>query len=434
MSRSKHARARSPITYGDACDALTAALAPGARGEMLDALLGAGDFDDACTRLRSAMRSHVFPVAGGRLALRRVVQSFDERTRRAGLHVLESWDYRAKRFADDIAPVLMLEHCALRSVAEERRRAAVAVMLDHYFLSILGLIVARAWDGGDPNENLSRADDLLAMLHGEGGSGTRFVDDAPSLLLLAVSHYHPEEHAYDALLRNAELLEGRHRRHLAMAGAAALGSHLRWGLRYMYRADVGDMRADNTIDYPWLVYSLLTLAREHLDGAGSDASDDDRVRVAECLLNGVTADPWFVFGRTPEWLPSQQAQHGELRDLFHEHRDALAGEFTHHQPNAKAYTPLGFTCNFLCNALVGLVAVELAEPGPHPGLNDLFTRTPRTSWAPGAVERHARRLTDYARGGAGSTNTAALIVYDPYEAAHSYNAAMTVMRQPRAVS
>src|SRR6476469_9537995 len=150
-------RPRTEITYRDACELLEHALADGIRPRILDALEGNDDFARSTTMLRAAMRSHIFPTTGEPLRLHRIVQSFDTRARRAGLHVLESWDYVAQRFADEITPVLMLDRATLDDIPSHKRRAALSVLLDHYFMSVLGLIVARAWDEGDPNENLTRA-------------------------------------------------------------------------------------------------------------------------------------------------------------------------------------------------------------------------------------------------------------------------------------
>src|ERR1043166_4535893 len=174
----RHITQRAPveITYGSACELLEGALDAGTLGRILDAIEASGDFDTACLALRSAMRSHIFPTDGDPVALHRIVQSFDSRARRAGLHVLESWDYRAQRFADEILPVLMLDRCALSDVPADRRRDALSVLLDHYFVSILGLVAARAWKDGDPNENLDRVNHLLAVLNGGDGTSTRFVD------------------------------------------------------------------------------------------------------------------------------------------------------------------------------------------------------------------------------------------------------------------
>src|SRR5437868_307587 len=98
---------RADLTYAAACDALAAVLRGDTRRHILDALPIADDIERACERLRAAMRSHVFKTADGDVRLNRIVQSFDQRTQRTGLHVLESWNYREHRFADDIVPVLM---------------------------------------------------------------------------------------------------------------------------------------------------------------------------------------------------------------------------------------------------------------------------------------------------------------------------------------
>jgi hypothetical protein len=249
----RQARQRTEITFGDACELIEEALAHGARPRILDALDVDSGFAESCDRLRGAMRSHIFPTTGEPLRLNRVVQSFDTRLRRAGLHVLESWDYVAHRFAPDITPVLMLDRCALDRLRPEQHRGAMSVLLDHYFLSVLGVIVARAWDDGDPNENLDRAERLLYALQECDGSGRRFAGDVETLLLMAVSHYHPEEHAYEHLVRSFDALEGVHRSRMAAACAAVLASHLRWGMRFMYGRDVSRMRDDNVVDYPFVV-------------------------------------------------------------------------------------------------------------------------------------------------------------------------------------
>src|SRR4051812_22849605 len=233
---------RTEITYASACELLEHALSDGLRPRILDALTAHGDFQQSAVALRGAMRSHTFPTGGEPLRLQRIVQSFDTRARRAGLHVLESWDYVAQRFASEITPVLMLDRCALDHMAHERQRAALSVLLDHYFMSVLGLIVARAWDEGDPNENLDRTTTLLRALQGSDSSNCRFVDDVETLLLTSVSHYHPDEHAYELIARRFDVLTGAHRRRMALACAAVLGGHLRWGLRFMYRRDIPSMR------------------------------------------------------------------------------------------------------------------------------------------------------------------------------------------------
>ncbi|MCA0374246.1 MAG: hypothetical protein LCH84_01170 [Gemmatimonadetes bacterium] len=418
----------SNISYADACELLEHALADGMRSRILDALLAHDDVRASASALRAAMRAHTFPTGAAPLHLHRVVQSFDTRARRAGLHVLESWDYVAHRFAADITPVLMLDRCALDDVPPARHRTALAVLLDHYFLSVLGLVVARAWDEGDPNEHFDRATALLHRLHGPEGSPCRFVDDVETLLLTAVSHYSPDEHAYEVLARRFDALTGARRRRMARACAAVLGGHLRWGLRFMYGRDVGRMRADNIVDYPLVIYGVLQCLRDVDDAHTADTDDLEHARTIEALLNGLSADPTFATGRTPPWLRTHQDEHAELRARLLDTREALLDAVATHTSSPRAYSPLGFTANFLCNTVVAMVAAALDASAPQPSLNALFTGLPRDGHTAADAEQQARTLMGYAVHNR-VDGAAPLIVYDPYEAAHAFSMTCTALRQ-----
>jgi len=324
--------------------------------------------------------------------------------------------------------VLMLDRCALDHVSLDRQRGMLSVLLDHYFMSVLGLVVARAWDEGDPNENLERATALLDALQGRDGGNCRFVDDVETLLLTSVSHYHPDEHAYELLARRFDALNDAHRRRMALACAAVLGGHLRWGLRFMYRRDVALMRDDNVVDYPFVIYGLLNLLRDYDAERSTGVDGFEHARTVEGVLNGLSADPAFATTKTPRWLRSHQEEHAELRDRVLDNRDALLADFVSHQPTSRSYSPLGFDANFLCNTVVAMVATALAEPGPHPSLNALFTRLPLDGATPSDAERQARALMRYAVGNRVSTE-APLIVYDSCEAAHAFNVTSSVLRQ-----
>ncbi len=418
-------RSLPPITYEGACDLIEDALRNRTRTRILDEVQARDDFADAWRALRGAFRSHTFSVGSGEaLRLQRIVQSFDTRARRAGLHVLESWDYTEQRFAAEITPVLMFDRCTVHDLPADRQRHAMAVLLDHYFMSVLGLVAARAWDEGDPNVNLTRAAELLSALHGPDGSGCRFVDDVETLLLTCVSHYHPEEHAYSTLVASFDALDEAHRRRMALACAAVLGGHLRWGLQFMYRRDIGLMRDDNVVDYPFVVFALVTLLREYSAMQSAGTADDDRSRIVEGILSALSADPLFAVGRTPAWLADRRDDHVIARDMLLGHRGAVLEDIRRHQPSTHTYSPLGFDANFLCNTVVAMVATELREPGPHPSLNVLFTRHVPSEVGLDGAERHARALMRYALGNRVAASQAPLITYDPYSAAHSYN--MTV--------
>ncbi|MBY0489656.1 MAG: hypothetical protein K2R93_07415 [Gemmatimonadaceae bacterium] len=426
MTRHKHQR--SDITYASACDLLEHALRDGLRPRILDALTEMDDPRQSAIALRNAMRSHLFPTDAEPLRLQRIVHSFDTRARRAGLHVLESWDYVAHRFAPDITPVLMLDRCALDQVPAGRQRAALAVLLDHYFLSILGLLVVRAFEEGDPNENIDRATALLRALHGRDRSNCPLVDDVETLLLSSISQYSPDEHPYEVIARRFDVLTDDRRRRMAHACAAVLGGHLRWGMRFMYRRDVALMRADNVVDYPLVIYGVLNCLRDFEVERSADADGVEHARTIEALLNGLSADPSFATNKTPQWLRTHQADHAELRERVLDNRDALLEAFDAHQPSSGSYSPLGFDTNFLCNTVVAMVATAVANDGPQPSLNALFTARPRDDTASAETERYARALMGYAVGNRVASE-APLIVYDPYEAAHAFNSTRTILRQ-----
>lgn len=426
----RHTRPHSEITYASACELLEHALSSGMRQRILDALTGDNDVRESVAALRAAMRAHTFPTGADPLRLHRMVHSFDTRARRAGLHVLESWDYVGHRFATDVTPVLMLDRCTLDDVAPSRHRAALAVLLDHYFLSVLGLVVSRAWDDGDPNENLDRATSLLHLLHGKDSSSWRLVDDVETLLLTAISQYSPDEHAYDVVAHRFDALTGARRHRMALACAAVLGGHLRWGMRFMYGRDVAQMRADNIVDYPLVIFGVLHCLRdfERERAAGTNNIDGiGHARTIEALLNGLSADPTFATGRTPQWLRMHHAEHAELRERLLDTRDALLDAAAAHVPSPRAYSPLGFTVNFLSNAVVAMVATALDADGPQPALNALFTALPQDGQSAADAERQARTLMSYAMRQR-LDSKAPLIVYDPYEAAHAFNMTCAVLR------
>lgn len=428
---SKRRKHQQPeITFAGACDLMESALSDGLRPRLLEALSADGDFSAGVSALRRAMRSHTFPTGNGAgpLRLDRLVQRFDARARRSGLHALESWDYVAHRFASEITPVLMLDRCALDGVPIERRHAALAVLLDHYFLTLLGLVVTCAWAEGEPNANLDRATGLLHLLQGRDGGPCRFVDDVETLLLVAISHYSPDEQAYEVMAQRFDALTDARRRRMAHACAAVLGGHLRWGLRFMYRRDLGLMREDNVVDYPLVIFGLLNLLRDFEAERSAGVGGLAHARTVEAVLNGLSADPAFAAGKTPAWLRTQQAEHREMRERLLDHRDALLEGLAAHEPSARAYTPLGFDANFLCNAVTAMIATALAEEGPRPTINALFTGLSPDSQRSADAERQARALMGYAVRNRVAAD-APLIVYDPHEAAHAFNMVRAMLRQ-----
>lgn len=418
-------RGRSDITFADACAELSAVLQPGVRPRIIDALALDDDVDRGMQRLRSAMRTHSLPAVGGPIKLASVIGAFDARARRMGLHLMSTWDYRAHRFSGDNTAVLMLDRCALHQTPAATHRHTAAVLLDHYLATVLGLIASRAWEEGDPNENLARAGVLLAELQSGDSSGCQFAADIETLLLVAVSQYHPEEGAYERLADDLDSLAGSSRLRMALACAGALGGHLRWGLHHMYGRDVGRMRDDNVIDYPLVVFALATLAKAY-------AEDRSNATIVEGLLNGLSADPRFAVGRTPSWLRTYRESHAETRELVLSMRDALLEDVQQFLPSPRQHSPLGFDCNFLCNALVAMVVTAAIRTGATPPINAMFTRDPLPGWTLDATALFGHTLAAYAIATRQAEDRAPLVTYDPRDAAHAFNVTTTVLREASA--
>jgi hypothetical protein len=397
--------AGSRITYHDALELVESLLRGDARGRLVDALVDDRDVEGSLDRLRKALRSHL--SSSGSTDLRRVVDTLDARTRREGFHVLQSWDFVEHRFAKDIAPALLIDYCARIGIPPNRLRASTAVLLDQYFLAVLSLFAIRAWDDGDASENLDRVTRALISLQGPNGSGHEIVADAETLLMLAISYFHPEEQGYEMLVDRMYAVDRLHRMRFAMPCATLMGFHLRWGLRFMYKRDVGRMRDDNAADYPLLQLALVTLAEEYANPTG-----DHHPRVVEGLLNGLSADPW------------------EFADRMVPLGESLLEEFAAYVPSPRAYSPLSFTCNFPTNASVAMAAFAV-QGETHPALNALFARESEGAGVERSAHRLAQRLMEFAtadasRLGAGGTP---LLAYDPYEGAHAYNTTLRTIRE-----
>jgi hypothetical protein len=402
-------RLRTPVTFDDACAQIDSALNGSTRRAIVDHALR-GKSGTPFEQLRAAMRTNTFETASEPLVLRRIVDSFDAKSRREGLHVVQGWDFQNLRFTTDNAPSLLVDYTSRLSRNLEDR-ASLAILLDQYFLMLLSLLAVRAWDDGDPNRNLERVSALIRAVQGKDGSGRAFVDDAETLLFLAVSYYHPNEDSYGRLLERVRRLDDAHRMRIAVPCAAMLGSHLRWGLRFMYGRDVGRMRDDNLVDYPWLLFSAVELLR-----AGA----------FEPLLDALSADPWAFTGDVPTALVVDAQQHAAFRLRLGDRGEGLLKEFEKLQPAPRTYSPLSYACNFPSNAMVATVAVSLEDGTMFPSLNSLFARKGGDA-ALGLAERLMKySASDPGRLGAGG---APLIVYDPADGAHAYNAVIRTVRE-----
>lgn len=413
-------------TVREATDLLAAYVRGPFRRQAVDAILGDGEPTGAFSRLTRAMRGHRWPGAPGGADLAGVIRALDARTRAEGLHVLHGWDFRAQRRPPDIAPVLLARYCEGLTGATEGLRRAIAILVDQYFLQLLMLPAVRAWDDGHPEANLDVVTGLVEALNGPDGSGHATVDDAATLLMLAVAYYHPEEAAYDRQLGRVRSLDREHALQFARACAPIMSGHLRWGLRFMYRNDVGAMRADNVVDYPWSAFALVVLLREYARLAADPTAAEARLRVAESVLDGLSPDPWAFAGKRPAILDPVAAEHDALRGLVAAHREALVTDFEACRLRASGYAPLGFSCNFLSNAVVASAVIAVGG-GDVASLNTLFSCMHAGDASDAAGERLATALMRYAASDVGRLGAGGvpLIVYDRRDAAHFHN---TVVR------
>ena len=417
---------RKPSAFHEAIASLEALLAGSARRQIVAEVSKSKTFDRSLRYLRDGMRVHRFEAQGQTLFAGDWVRHFDHVTRGEGLHVLHDWDGKADRFCDETIPVEAANF--LERVADPAdhaaRRSGLFVLLDYACLHLLALVALRAWDEGDPNENLDSVDGLLAHLQGEEGSGQKFARDAATLILIATSHFEPDVTAYERLLAKVRRLNPRHRLNLAITHGAILGSHLRFGLEVTCAGDVAALRDDNVPDYPWLCEALGTLLEAYADVDVEDgAQGHAKSRITEALLIALAPDPQAFLGpRPPTSLSTYADRRDTTRSLFTTHRGALLRDFAVHRPGL-AYSPLSFTFNFPHNLVKGIVVDAVLRGFPWTlGLDDLLTALPRTPEL--EVERVAltTRLMRYALASPdvirGRPHPA--IVYDPAAGARSF--------------
>jgi len=369
------------LSFAEACAAVEDALSGSARRRIIDEVSKAKTFDRAVRHLRDGMRAHLFESGGAALFSGRWLKAFDQLTRKDGFHALHDWDGKADRFNDDIIPVEVANFSErmIRPADHARARVAVAILLDYYFVHLLGLLALRAWDEGDANANLDAVTRLLVHLQGPLGSGQMFAGDAEGLIIIATSHFEPDVTAYDRLLASIRLLNPGHRLNLAITHAAVLGCHLRFGLEVTCAGDRRALRDDNVPDYPWLCEAVATLLDAWV--AAKERGDAvSRVRLCEAILLGLMPDPEALLGPDPpESLQSCRSQRASLRDLFASHRSDLLQDFEAHRCDPTAYSPFSFTFNFPHNLVKGIVVDAAFRGAPWPlSLNDLVTAFPKS--------------------------------------------------------
>jgi hypothetical protein len=408
------------VTFDSACEHLEAILAGPTRVEILTGqnLKSLGD----------GFRSHTF----GPISLQRIVNRLDARTREEGFHVLNDWDGKADRLNEETIPAEVARYASEHRVSGPADSVALAILLDYYFLYVLALLALRAWDEGNANENLERVSRLLHELHGPRGSGQKFVDDALSLILVAVSHFEPDVTAYDRLLEKVKSLDERHRMRLALAHSAILSSHLRFGFETTYGRDVLEMRRDNSPDYPWLLFALDTLLTRYSRLTEEGVYGEERERVVECLLTGLTPDPRAFVGAPPPSLAALEKERLQFCALFRKQKAHLLEEFEHHRPSEETYSPLAFFFNFPHNLLKGVVIDALLRGEPWTvSLNDLLTGIPRGGPESEAKTKLATTMMGYARKSPDRIRgrLTPVIVYDPRAGRRAFADAVRRLRE-----
>lgn len=386
------------VTFRGACELLEEALSGSVREEILDGLGSATDLGRALLRLRRQLRGHVLRAGRRDVDLAEIARDYDARTRHEGFHVLHDWDGISERFNEDVIAVDVLNYLVKKRGRERTDRAALAVLLDYYFLYVLALLSLRIWDEGDADENLDRLGRLVAHLQGPRGSGQGFVSDPETLILVAISNYEPEERAYHDLLAKVRTLDRVHRARLARATAVIMGSHLRFGFAATYGEDMVAMRDDNSVDYAWLCFALATLMAEYARLRQAGAGDEERDGIAEAILNGLCSDAEAFFGEAPAVVWPYEADRAAFLELFDALRPHLLSQWERYVPGEQSYSPLSFRFNFPHNVVKGAVVDALLwGEAWSVTLDDLLTDRPRPEPAGRTREGLARTLTRQAR-------------------------------------
>ena len=420
------------VTCDEACEVLETVLRGSVRAQILDETQKTATFEQALARIRAGMQSHVFQTASGKLTLDQLARTLDRRTREDGFYVLHEWHHTGHRFTEENTPVLMLDFFASKGVVPPDPRTSLSILLDYYFLHLLALCVMRAWDGTNPNTTLERVTGLVGDLQGPQGSGHQFVECAESLLIHAVSQFHPDDEAYLRLVLKVRHLDQSHQLHFARLSTAALAGHLRWGFAVMYKRDLGRMREDNAADYPWLIIALETLMRGYARMHDAGLTGPERDDVVEGILNGLTPDPWAFFDQPPASLSAYQAEHAEFRRLFEQYQEPLMEDFARHLPGKETFSPLNFHFSFPHNGMVALVMLALLDgAASDQPLDALLTREAGGEAKARSPSALAQRLMDYSgsiREGF-DAGGAVLVVHEPRAGLRHYNMTMTTIRK-----
>lgn len=379
------------------------------RGQSLHASLGA---------LRHMMQEHLWKASGRAVPMAGAIRVADGATRRDGFHALHDWDGIADHVNPEIIPVDVLDYIRALRPDQPASPVALAILIDYYFFHIVSLLALRVWDTEEPGAALRSVGDLLDALQGPDGGGQPFVSNVETLLLIATSHYEPDEHGYGELLSRMATLSQAQQDAVALGHAASLGAHLRFGFLATYGRQRQEMRADNVADYPWLGWAVATVVQRIERIPPVAYSSPDGRQWIEALLGGLTADT--------EALLSHEPVASRLRPLL----PGLLPLFEELTPTPAAYSPLSLFFNFSHNLIKGSVvdAVLRAEPWRVP-YNDLLTGAAGGASPLASREALATTLMAYARRSPQRIRGELLpvIVYDPESGKARHAAAMAVL-------
>ncbi len=406
------------------------------RGRILEAATSSGPPAKWIRRLRSQFAGHHLLGGSTNFDVGALVSRLDARSWDDGFKILNAWNHQTHEFTSDIVPVLMIDFLervqapTLQGSGEDAKTTS-AILLDYYLLHLLALCAMRSWDTPDPTVTLTRLTSLLERLQGPKGSGHHFVADAETLLIYAVSQFHPEERAYDRLISRVRELHWERQVAFAQVSASVLSAHLRWGFWLMYERDPVKMRNDNRGDYPWLLNSVSTLARAFVSSLEAGEHGDERASITQALLQGLAADPYAFTGSLPASLADSREEYDEVVAMLTAHLGVLLEEFEAQKPQKVRYSPLALHFNFPHNTLVAIVTLALLEARPQPlTLNDLFV--PEFETGSHETQEHlARTLMAFSRSSPDRLGYrgAMLVAYDPLSGLRSFTMARDTLRK-----
>jgi hypothetical protein len=310
-----------------------------------------------------------------------------------------------------------------------------------FVLRRLMLLAMRLWDAGQPGERLEPLQQVLAELNRTTpAEQPTLVRDARSLFALAQSPTTDELHGYFVIAeRIAETLAEKDRIEVLKASVRMAGGHLRSQLRHvsMQRRVALDernlllsTRRSNALDVATLMQGLVPLL-EAYENAARNGDYDERLDLADAILQGMSPDPKLFLNRLDLLGPYSMIEHlftamhadgavgcaprytpmGERHLALLQKYSALAprlakqllDDCTRFRPVPGAYSPYGVLYGF-SSRLLEHMALKAAQPIPATrfSLEDVFVAggADKLAWVGGwrnlpHVPREVVKLFEY---------------------------------------